>query len=547
MRPGLMVRYVTSYVLLAVMFLAVPWSASPVSLHAQSPSSPEKERSSDGEVSYDEMGDVSVTLANGAIRPAQSTCDAPAPVLVSPVDTVSNDLENPTYLWEPVSGIDEYLFQVALDNDFTNVIEIEGEGAREDESPVRGSSFEDLDPDTTYYWRVASVCDNGQFGVFSTPASFQTGSGNVDAECTLPPPTLLEPVDGTQVDTLVPRIAWQREPGVYEYQYQLYTSPTFDTGFVDDITFVGSDPNKDSPVATIPGDNLQPDTLHYWRVASICADIDKQAAYSEAFTFRSGPAGGTFAPPPANLIAPADGTTTGSVRVTFLFSEVANAEEYEIPLYKTREYAEQDRPFRSLSTSDTKDTDVRFPEETVYWRVKTRNTYGWGTLSAISSFTTPALTASANVTPDGGGTLSPDPGYLTVNFPPGAVSEAVTLDFRLLSTPQQSLPNFRFANRAFTLEAFAGSQEIEQFAQPFTMIIEYDESDLLAAGISDPNELNLVFWNGTAWEEILPCAGCSINTTNQTVTVVLDHLTEFALVAPGPATTESVYLPLIRR
>jgi hypothetical protein len=48
MRPGLMVRYVTSYVLLAVMFLAVPWSASPVSLHAQSPSSPEKERSSGG-------------------------------------------------------------------------------------------------------------------------------------------------------------------------------------------------------------------------------------------------------------------------------------------------------------------------------------------------------------------------------------------------------------------------------------------------------------------------------------------------------------------
>jgi hypothetical protein len=230
-----------------------------------------------------------------------------------------------------------------------------------------------------------------------------------------------------------------------------------------------------------------------------------------------------------------------------LFSEVTDAKEYRIYLYRTQEAAEQDRHFRYLFASETRDINTLSPEQTVYWRVKTLNDYGWGDLSAISSFTTPTLNASANVTPGGGGTLSPEPGYLTVNFPPGAVSEDVTLDFRLLSSPQQSLPNFRFANRAFTLEAFAGSQEIDQFSQPFTMTVEYDESDLLAADITDPNELNLVFWNGTAWEEILPCEGCSVNTTNQTVTVVLDHLTEFALVAPGPATTESVYLPFVRR
>jgi hypothetical protein len=76
------------------------------------------------------------------------------------------------------------------------------------------------------------------------------------------------------------------------------------------------------------------------------------------------------------------------------------------------------------------------------------------------------------------------------------------------------------------------------------MMIRYDASDLLAAGITDASQLNLLFWNSSEWETILPCNGCSIDTANRTVTVVLDHFTEFVLVAPD---VNKVYLPLILR
>ena len=118
------------------------------------------------------------------------------------------------------------------------------------------------------------------------------------------------------------------------------------------------------------------------------------------------------------------------------------------------------------------------------------------------------------------------------------------IDFQLLATPRQSLPNFQFANRAFTLEAFANGQPLTHFNKPFTMLINYDTSDLIGAGIDDPRQLNLVFWDGSAWKSVLPCAGCSIDTVNRRVTVVLDHFTEFALVAPN---ARKVYLPLTRR
>ena len=72
--------------------------------------------------------------------------------------------------------------------------------------------------------------------------------------------------------------------------------------------------------------------------------------------------------------------------------------------------------------------------------------------------------------------------------------------------------------------------------------IVYDDFDLLAADIGDPSKLNLAFWNGSEWDDILPCSGCSIDTENRIVTVIIDHLTEFALVAPDE---HFVYLPSV--
>ncbi len=486
----------------------------------------------------------SIATLRGSVVPSQS-CTALPPALVAPVNTTSDDLDNPRYTWAAVSGITEYIFQLALDREFSNLLTTEQETTTLDKSQVINTSFEDLEPTTSYFWRVASVCADGQIGAFSDPASFTTSNGNATTPCTLPPPSLLEPTNNAQTSTLVPRIIWERAANTFEYRYQLSTSSSF-SSLVDNVVFLGVDPTRTGGIQEIPSDNLVPDTVYYWRVASICAELDSIGTFSEPFSFRSGPAGGAF-PSPPSLIAPSDGATTGSIRVTFLYSSVADVDAYRVNLYSSREAAEQDSWFRSLTASSTSRVEVRNPEETLFWRVTTRNSYGWGGLSEIRSFTTPTVEATAAISPVSGGTLSPNPGYLTVNFPPGAVAEPTDLSFRLLATPQQRPNNFRFANRAFTLEASANGQPVTQFNKPFTMLVRYDLDDLIAAGIGDAAELTMVYWNGNEWVNMLPCEGCSVDSANKTITVVLDHLTEFALVAPGAAVRHQVYLPVVLR
>lgn len=78
------------------------------------------------------------------------------------------------------------------------------------------------------------------------------------------------------------------------------------------------------------------------------------------------------------------------------------------------------------------------------------------TSPASGCSTPPSLTATATISPESGGTLTPSAGFLTVNFPPGAVSSPTQLNFQLLATPQHPMRSYLFANRAFTLDAVAG-------------------------------------------------------------------------------------------
>ena len=266
-------------------------------------------------------------------------------------------------------------------------------------------------------------------------------------------------------------------------------------------------PAYSGDVTHTPTTNLVPSQLYYWRVASVCGETDVVGGYSAPFTFRAAPAGAAFAPPPP-MIAPADGVTTGSIRVTFLYSPVAAADLYALLVYSSLEAAQGGSGGTSYTTTGTSVVTVFNPETTRYWRVKSRNSYGWGELSGIRMLNTPTLTAAATISPEAGGTLSPTAGFLTVNFPPGAVSSPTQLNFRLLAAPQHPMRSYLFANRAFTLDAVAGGQPVTQFAKPYTMLLTYDPNDLAAAGIADPLQLNLLFWDGETWQRALPCAGC---------------------------------------
>jgi hypothetical protein len=86
---------------------------------------------------------------------------------------------------------------------------------------------------------------------------------------------------------------------------------------------------------------------------------------------------------------------------------------------------------------------------------------------------------------------------------------------------------------------------VTTFNQPFTMTLHYDEVIWQEAGIKSEESLNLFFWDGKQWLNLLPCTGCSLNTNENQLTIILDHLTEFALLSEPTYASHEIYLPLI--
>ncbi|MEO7911526.1 MAG: hypothetical protein ABIV47_17925, partial [Roseiflexaceae bacterium] len=150
--------------------------------------------------------------------------------------------------------------------------------------------------------------------------------------------------------------------------------------------------------------------------------------------------------------------------------------------------------------------------------------------------------AAATITAGGGSLISRD-GRVQLTFPADAVSATATVTYTGLITPSAPLDGNRRAVLAFTLDGQqATGQPLTQFAQPYTMVISYTSAQLAAAGASAAS-LNLAYWNGNAWVNLLPCAGCSIDSAQHRVTVMVNHFTEFVLHG---SVAKQVFLPLVR-
>ncbi len=144
--------------------------------------------------------------------------------------------------------------------------------------------------------------------------------------------------------------------------------------------------------------------------------------------------------------------------------------------------------------------------------------------------------------PAAGGALATDFG-VALTVPAGAVDDTTTFLYNHQSTPAQTLPPSDAAATSFTLEAFAADgSSVTDFAAPLTIEVRYTTADLVAQFIME-GTLNLAFWDGSAWQNMLPCTGCSLDTANNRVTVVVDHLSDFTLRGK----IGRLYLPLIRR
>jgi hypothetical protein len=169
---------------------------------------------------------------------------------------------------------------------------------------------------------------------------------------------------------------------------------------------------------------------------------------------------------------------------------------------------------------------------------KTDATYGGGSVlgaahgaEVSSPIPPPVATATATVVPSSPTTITLPNAWGQMDLPAGVVTSTTVFTYAQTSSPTENPGSFTFAGRSFTMEATdAAGQPITTFNGRFTITLNYSDADWQAAGIPAEENLNLYYWNGTAWVGLLPCAGCSLDTVNNRITVVLDHLTEFALL-----------------
>jgi PKD repeat protein len=149
----------------------------------------------------------------------------------------------------------------------------------------------------------------------------------------------------------------------------------------------------------------------------------------------------------------------------------------------------------------------------------------------------------ATVTPNEG-TLATQDGSFEAFFPTGAVTQTVYVTYTAHLTPSQPLTDGLALMRDFTLEARTGDgTPVLRFDKPYTITLNYTDAEAAAREL-DETSLKLIYWDGGAWVDALPCDGCVVDTSANSITIVLDYVGEFALVG---AQQRKVFLPIITR
>jgi len=132
------------------------------------------------------------------------------------------------------------------------------------------------------------------------------------------------------------------------------------------------------------------------------------------------------------------------------------------------------------------------------------------------------------------------------SLPSGTIS--TTFTFVQNTTPSNAPGGFQFGGMAFSLDAFQNGVLQDDFNfdpnNPIEITITYTDGDI--ANLNE-DDLNLLFYNEDTgnWES----GGITIvsrDTTNNTITFAIEHLTEFGLFEVQ--TTDSyIYLPFVIR
>jgi hypothetical protein len=148
---------------------------------------------------------------------------------------------------------------------------------------------------------------------------------------------------------------------------------------------------------------------------------------------------------------------------------------------------------------------------------------------------------SATITPSGGSLQSAD-NSVTISIPASAVTSEGSLSYTRTSTPTLELTAGRRTIHSFIIQASTNDLPLTSFVQPATIVLNYTDGELQAAGVTEAS-LDIVTFDGKEWRSLLPCSGCAFDYAANKVTINTNRMGEFALTGGQLR----LFVPLVKK
>ena len=282
------------------------------------------------------------------------------------------------------------------------VVKTDALGNQEWERTYGGTGYD-------YAFDVIEVADGYIAAGYTGSPSIMTGGGGdlyivKIAKQTQALPTtvvLTTPSNGAVNQPVNTRLAWSAATGASRYELQLAFDSTFEST-------VYSDTNVAATADTVPA--LSNGMRYFWRVRAINAV--GEGPWSNVWSFA------TALPLPSAvvLLSPTHGESTASTDITLTWEAAQpNVEKYWLETSSTQTFTTRGTDTNIVGTSTPYNGLER--GRTYWWRVKARNSSGWGPFSEPRSFTVSPTTAVTGELTSTSATMSvwPNPTRSTVS------------------------------------------------------------------------------------------------------------------------------------
>lgn len=268
-----------------------------------------------------------------------------------------------TLEWYGSIGATKYIIEIALDQNFTNIVRRDTNDLLKFPFRARNTYTDSLDYGKKYYWRVISL------------NNFGSATSEVFNFTTIPPPPpvpiQLYPANNDTAISVNPTLRWTKPEYAVTYHLQVSASSDFSSFVVNDSTLTD----------TLKQVSLEHWKIYYWRVKA--KNITGSSPFSSTWSFK------TLIPLPDKpiLSSPANNDSNVALSPTLSWNATQYASIYELvvasdPGFTTIVYTNNN----ITATSQQIPTLVSY--RNYYWRVRGRNYNGTGPYSDVWTFKT---------------------------------------------------------------------------------------------------------------------------------------------------------------